>query len=86
MSIPSDFRRVLEANDPAWTDGLSPSLYLLYGDHLTDRLEAYTVAAFDQIAQQIMSIRPTTPDATRRKQMSQRLILSMSVRLKVDKD
>ncbi len=86
MSIPSDFRRVLEANDPAWTDGLSPSLYLLYGDHLTDRLEAYTVAAFDQIAQQIMSIRPTTPEATRRKQMSQRLILGQSVRLEVDKD
>jgi MraZ protein len=86
MSIPSDFRRVLEANDPSWTDGLNPSLYLLYGEHLRDRLEAYTVAAFDAIAEQIMSIKPTTPEATRRKQMSQRLILGQSVRLEVDRD
>ena len=86
MSIPSDFRRVLELGDPAWTEGLSPSLHLLYGDHLKDRLEAYTVAAFDEIAQQIMSIRPTTPEATRRKQMSQRLIQGQSVRLEVDRD
>ncbi len=86
MSIPSDFRRVLEANDPAWTEGLNPSLYLLYGEHLKDRLEAYTVSAFDGIAEAIMAIRPTTPEANQRKQMSQRLILGLSVRLEVDKD
>lgn len=86
MSIPSDFRRVLEAGDPNWTEGLSPSLYLLYGEHLKDRLEAYTVAAFDEIAQAIMSIRPTTAEANQRKQMSQRLILGQSVRLEMDKD
>ena len=86
MSIPSDFRRVLEANDPGWTEGLNPSLHLLYGEHLKDRLEAYTVAAFDAIAEAIMAIRPTTPEANQRKQMSQRLILGQSVRLEVDKD
>ncbi len=86
MSIPSDFRRVLEASDPAWTEGLSPSLYLLYGDHLTDRLDAYTVSAFDEIARQIMSIRPTNPQEAARKTMSQRLILGQSVRLEVDRD
>jgi len=86
MSIPSDFRRVLEGGDPNWTEGLSPSLYLLYGEHLKDRLEVYTVAAFDEIAQQIMSIRPTTAEANQRKQMSQRLILGQSVRLEMDKD
>ncbi len=86
MSIPSDFRRVLEANDPNWTEGLSPSLYLLYGDHLKDRLEAYTVAAFNEVAQGIMAIRPRTPEETIRKTMSQRLILGMSVRLEVDRD
>ena len=86
MSIPSDFRRVLEANDPAWTDGLNPSLHLLYGEHLTDRLEAYTVAAFDEIAQRIMAIRPTNAEEAQRKVMSQRLILGQSVRLEVDRD
>jgi MraZ protein len=86
MSIPSDFRRVLEGNDPNWTDGLSPSLYLLYGEHLKDRLEAYTVSAFDAIAEQIMAIRPTNAEQMQRKQMSQRLILGQSVRLEVDRD
>ena len=86
MSIPSDFRRVLEAGDPNWTEGLNPSLYLLYGEHLKDRLEAYTVAAFDGIAQAIMAIRPTDAVTNQRKLMSQRLILGMSVRLEVDKD
>jgi MraZ protein len=86
MSIPSDFRRVLELGDPSWTEGLSPSLYLLYGDHLRDRLEAYTVAAFDEIARQIMAIRPTNAEQNQRKQMSQRLILGQSVRLEVDRD
>ena len=86
MSIPSDFRRVLEANDPNWTDGLSPSLYLLYGEHLRDRLEAFTVAAVDEIAQRIMALRPTNADEAQRKVMSQRLILGQSVRLEVDRD
>jgi MraZ protein len=86
MSIPSDFRRVLEANDPNWTEGLSPSLYLLYGEHLTDRLEAYTVTAFNEVAQRIMSLRPTNAVEQRNKVMSQRLILGQSVRLEVDRD
>jgi MraZ protein len=86
MSIPSDFRRVLEANDPAWTDGLNPSLHLLYGEHLKDRLQAYTVAAFNEVAQQIMAIKPKTPEENLRKTMSQRLILGQSVRLEVDRD
>ena len=86
MSIPSDFRRVLEANDPAWIEGLNPSLHLLYGEHLKDRLQAYTVAAFNEVAQQIMSIKPKTPEENLRKTMSQRMILGQSVRLEVDRD
>ncbi|MDG1769388.1 MAG: MraZ N-terminal domain containing protein, partial [Yoonia sp.] len=38
MSIPADFRRVLESQDPDWTDGLNPRMYLLYGDHLKKEL------------------------------------------------
>ena len=43
MSIPADFRRVLEGGDPDWTAGLFPRMYLLYGDHLVNKLHAYTV-------------------------------------------
>ena len=39
MSIPADFRRVLESQDPDWTDGLTPRMYLLYGEHLKKELQ-----------------------------------------------
>lgn len=84
MSIPSDFRRVLERNDPDWTEGLSPGLYLLYGEHLVDRLQVWTVAKMNEVAEQLRAAKPTTPEAARAKAMSTRLILGQSVRLEVD--
>jgi len=53
MSIPADFRRVLEAGDPAWNPGQSPRMYLLYGDHLRNQLQGYTVAEFDAVIKEI---------------------------------
>ena len=41
MSVPADFRRVLEAGDPDWTTGLQVGLYVIYGDHLKDSLHVY---------------------------------------------
>ena len=52
---------------------------------MPNRLSA-PVPKSNPVAQQIMSIRPTTAEANQRKQMSQRLILGQSVRLEVDKD
>ncbi len=82
MSIPADFRRVLEAGDPDWTEGLSPRLYLQFGDHLKDNLRVYTVEEFDRIAQQIRSM----PSGSKQKQMVSRLYLGQSMKLEVDKD
>ena len=45
VSIPAHFRRVLEASDPAWTDGLNPELVIVYGDHRRKYLECYTMEA-----------------------------------------
>ena len=86
MSIPADFRRVLEAGDPDWTEGLSPSLYLLYGDHLRDNLQAWTVSAFAAVAESLKSQRPRSREEAEAKAMSTRLILGQSVRLEVDRD
>lgn len=33
VSIPANFRRVLEDNDPRWTAGGNPELVIVYGDH-----------------------------------------------------
>jgi MraZ protein len=86
MSIPSDFRRVLERNDSGWAEGLNASLFLLYGDHLRDHLQAWSVDAFNEVARGIMALRPRNAEEARRKAVSSRLILGQSVRLEVDRD
>ena len=82
MSIPADFRRVLEENDPDWGEGLYPRLYLLYGPHLKDHLKVYSVAAFDQITADIESMHP----ASRERKIATATILKRSKRLDTDKD
>lgn len=82
MSIPADFRRVLEAGDPDWTSGLFPRMYLLYGDHLKNQLHGYTVSEFNTLVEQINAL-PRGSDAKNR---LSRLIIGQSIRLDVDKD
>ena len=82
MSIPADFRRVLEAGDPEWTPGLFPRMYLLYGDHLKNQLHGYTVEEFEALAAQIKAL----PRGSERKQKLSRLIIGQSIKLDVDKD
>ncbi len=43
MSIPVEFRRVLEAGDPNYTDGLRPKFIIVYGNKEQMHLEAYTI-------------------------------------------
>ena len=33
VSIPADFRRVLESGDPSWSDGKAPEFVIVYVDH-----------------------------------------------------
>ena len=82
MSIPADFRRVLESGDPEWTPGLFPRMYLLYGDHLKHQLHGYTVEEFDAVVAQINAL----PRGSANKKKLSRLIIGQSIRLDVDKD
>ena len=82
MSIPADFRRVLEAGDPEWTPGLFPRMYLLYGDHLKNELHGYTVDEFNKVVAQINAM----PRGSANKKKLQRLIIGQSIKLDVDKD
>jgi len=82
MSVPADFRRVLEAGDPDWTPGLSPRMYLLYGDHLKNELHAYTVAEFTALTDQINAMPRGHPN---KKRLSH-LYIGQSIKLDVDKD
>ncbi|WP_246594711.1 division/cell wall cluster transcriptional repressor MraZ [Mameliella sediminis] len=57
MSIPADFRRVLEANDPAWDpeskDHANPELVMVFGDARNPFLECYTVEEMERIEARI---------------------------------
>ncbi len=49
VSIPALFRRVLEASDPDWTEGLNPNLVIVYGDQRRKYLECYTMEAIAEV-------------------------------------
>ena len=49
VSIPASFRRVIEAGDPAWSEGKAPELVIVYGDHRRKYLECYTVDAANEV-------------------------------------
>ena len=82
MSIPADFRRVLEAGDPEWTEGLNPRLYLQFGDHLKDNLRVYSVKEFGRIYDHIHAM----PSGTKQKAMVSHLYLVQSMKLEIDRD
>ena len=63
MSIPPQFRAVLQHRDPDYRDAvargedkLQPAFQVVFGPHLEDHLEAYTIDAFDDITERIESL------------------------------
>lgn len=56
VSIPALFRRVLEAGDPDWTDGLAPNLVIVYGDHRRKYLECYSMEAIAEVDTKILKM------------------------------
>ena len=82
MSIPADFRRVLEAQDPEWKDGLNPHLYLLYGAHLKQELHVYTVVEFGKLVEMINAM----PKGSISKKKLSHLYLGQSMKMEIDKD
>ena len=53
VSIPAAFRRVIEASDADWKEGLRPNIVIVYGDETQDWLELYTMRAIEEIDEQI---------------------------------
>ncbi len=80
VSIPASFRRVLEAGDPNWTEGLAPELVIVYGDHRRSYLECYTMQAIDEVDDQIASL----PRGSMERKMLQRLFHGQSFPTTVD--
>ena len=53
VSIPALFRRVLESADPAWAEGLTPNVVIVYGGKSQNYLEAYTIEAINEVDDKI---------------------------------
>jgi len=53
VSIPALFRRVLEANDPDWKEGLNPTIVIVAGGDHRKQLECYTAKAIAKVDKKI---------------------------------
>ncbi|MEL6608151.1 MAG: division/cell wall cluster transcriptional repressor MraZ [Pseudomonadota bacterium] len=80
VSIPASFRRVLETSDPNWTEGLSPELVIVYGDHRRKYLECYTMDAINEVDDKIDAL----PRGSIERKMLQRLFHGQSFPTTVD--
>ncbi len=80
VSIPASFRRVLEAGDPSWTEGLTPNLVIVYGDGRRKYLEAYTIDAMNEVDAKIRKM----PRGSKKRRALQRLYNGQAYPCNVD--
>lgn len=80
VSIPAAFRRVLEENDPDWTEGLNPNLIIVYGDKSRKFLEGYSITAMDKVDDRIDAL----PRGSRHRRLLERTFSGQAVQIQVD--
>jgi MraZ protein len=80
VSIPASFRRVLEAGDPDWTDGLNPNFVIVYGDHRRKYLECYTIQEIEDVEDRISRMKR----GSQKRRLLERLFSTQSVTTSVD--
>ncbi|QFS83633.1 cell division protein MraZ [Roseivivax sp. THAF40] len=80
VSIPASFRRVLEAGDPGWDTGKLPEFVIVYGDHRRNFLECYTIAAIEQVEEQIEEL----PRGSKQRKLLERTFSGLSTDAVVD--
>ncbi len=80
VSIPAPFRRVLEAGDPDWTEGLNPNFVIVYGDHRRKYLECYTVQEMEDVEDRISRMKR----GSQKRRVLERLFSTQSVTTSVD--
>jgi MraZ protein len=80
VSIPAQFRRVLEAGDPGWSDGKTPEFVIVYGDHRRKYLECYTISAIEEVDEKIAA----KPRGSVERRMLEKLFSGQSLSTNVD--
>ena len=82
VSVPAPFRRVIEAGDPAWSDGLRPNFVIVYGTQRQQFLECYTMASIAEIDRRIARM----PLGSKDRRMLERIYQSFAMPTQVDED
>lgn len=82
VSIPADFRRVLERGDPDWREGLRPRVRIVYGDPRRKFLECFTITAIREVEAQIAAL----PRGTPRRRLLEQVMIAGSDSCEVDAD
>ena len=73
VSIPAPFRRVIEAGDPEYTEGLRPQFILVYGEDSQKFLEGFTIDEARALEDKINSL-PNSP--LKRRLIKEKITLS----------
>lgn len=82
VSIPAPFRRVIEACDPDWKEGLRPNIVIVYGGERQNWLEVYTMEAIDEIDAQISRMQRGSPERI----LLEELMHGQSIETNIDDD
>ena len=80
VSIPADFRRVLELGDPSWSEGKAPEFVIVYGDHRRSYLQCYTMEAAAKVDAEIEEL----PRGSVERKMLERLFNGLSLKTSID--
>lgn len=80
VSIPAQFRRVLEAGDPTWADGKRAEFVIVYGGARQEYLACYTMEAIAEVDDQIADL----PRGSMERRMLERMINGQSLQTNVD--
>lgn len=62
VSVPADFRRVLESADPKWHEGLPPTVFVQFGPETQTHLECFSASAMAEIRGKIAQLPLGSPE------------------------
>lgn len=82
VSIPAPFRRILEAEDPGYSETSRPRFVIVYGDERRNFLECYTITEMNALERQIAAM----PRGTAARRILERNLITLSVTAEVDDD
>lgn len=80
VSIPAQFRRVIESGDPEWEPGKNPGLVIVYGDDRRNYLECFTMESIAEVDAKIRRM----PRASQKRRALQRLYNGQAMPVTVD--